>query len=788
MSKKISEQRPFSLRSGGTLAAAISAAGVPEIGRKAFVLSVSALVAAPLVAHAEQETLELDTLQIEERTIDTNPYAEAGAPYKARVSGDERHVKPLAETPQTITVLTQTQLQDSGRTDLREVLSAQPGITLGTGENGNAFGDRYIIRGHEARSDVFVDGLRDPGMTLRESFAVEQIEVTKGPSSTFAGRGSTGGAINNVTKQASTEYDFTKLQGGLGTDNYQRYTIDTNKRINDDIAVRANVLKAMQDVPDRDPADRDREGLALSGAFQVNEKLGVVADYYHLKARDNPDAGTYIPPNGGRPVKDIPAYLQSNDFLESTVDTGTLRVWYDVNEQFRVQNITRYGETDNGYVITGARGTVRAPNDPTAPDAPTISLSTHQGWQEVEYFVDQLNFYFDTSLGGMNHQFLFGTEYSDLKVKNGVYNTLNTGATNCVTPGRGGGSSPNYCITDGAGNAVGNIGHLLGRHIERGPFDSDYRVKTMSASFMDTVDVTDDLSVFLGLRYDDFDYSNLVVSRGVETDYEYSDGLFNKHLGVVYKVAPNGNVYATWSTSSEINGGESDVGGSCGYGGLCGDRQQVTDSKPETTDNFEVGSKWNLFDEKLLGTIALFRITKDDVMESVGDNYSALGTLNTGKNRVEGVEISLSGNITDELSTQFGASSMKSEILRSFNKETEGRRLSNFANNSAFVQLKYQLTEKFAFGGTTTYVSEKFAGQPDTAADYNVTLGKYNYRVPSYTTFDLFANYDFTDKFNARLNVMNVTDKDYYLASYRSGAFTYIGDARRAMLTLNYEL
>ena len=96
-------------------------------------------------------------------------------------------------------MLTKAQIEDSGYTDLREILDAQPGITLGTGENGNAFGDRYIIRGQEARSDVFVDGLRDPGMSIRESFAVEQVEISKGPNSSFAGRGTSGGAINSIT-------------------------------------------------------------------------------------------------------------------------------------------------------------------------------------------------------------------------------------------------------------------------------------------------------------------------------------------------------------------------------------------------------------------------------------------------------------------------------------------------------------------------------------------------------------------------------------------------------------
>lgn len=123
--------------------------------------------------------------------------------YNVSHSGDVRRTAELADIPQTITVLTQDQIQESGRTDLKEILSSQSGVTLGTGENGNAFGDRYVIRGHEARSDVFVDGLRDPGMTTRESFATEQIEITKGPSATFAGRGSSGGAVNSISKKAS---------------------------------------------------------------------------------------------------------------------------------------------------------------------------------------------------------------------------------------------------------------------------------------------------------------------------------------------------------------------------------------------------------------------------------------------------------------------------------------------------------------------------------------------------------------------------------------------------------
>ena len=728
------------------------------------------------------DTIMLDTMQVEERTVDTNPYAEPGAPYKAKVSGDSRHVKDIAETPQTMTVLTQTQIQESGRSDLKDILDAQPGITLGTGENGNAFGDRYVIRGHEARSDGFVDGLRDPGMTTRESFAVEQVEITKGPSSTFAGRGSTGGAVNSITKQASSEYDFNKVEAGLGTDNYRRITLDTNQSINDDLAVRANVLHGYEEIPDRAPNDKERNGIALSGAYQATDKLKVIADYYHLSAFENNDIGSYIDRTTGKVNDDIPAYAQKQDFIKSRVDTVTLRAEYELNDNLRIENSMRHGTTNNGYVVTGARGTSRDVTDP-AGDIATISLSTHQGWQEVEYFANQLNLFIDTEIAGMAHQFVVGGEYSKHDVLNGVYSVTNEGDSNCLVSGRGGVSN-GYCLQDENGNYIDNIDTLMGRNINKGAADSDYQIDTISLYVMDTIDITDEFSVFAGVRADTFEYKNIITGgNGSDTTYEYDDTLWNGHVGTMYDITDNGNVYLTYSTSANINGGESDVGGNCGYGGLCSSAESVDKAKPEKVENIELGTKWNLLNEKLLATAALFQVTKDDVME--GTDYDTAGTYNTGKNRVKGVEFSLVGNITERLSTQLGMALMKSEILKtaatSGGEPVEpGGRLANFANRSAFAQVRYQLTDKFSFGAAANHSSEVYVGQPDSTASEDL-------RVPSYTIFDAFASYEFNEQLNARVNVANLTDKDYYLTAYRSGAFAYIGDARNAQLTVAYE-
>ncbi|HWJ05965.1 MAG TPA: TonB-dependent siderophore receptor [Steroidobacteraceae bacterium] len=762
----------------------------PGFARTTLALGVSSALLAPLQATVAADVIDLDKLQIEERTIDTNPNAEAGAPYKAKTSGDERITRPIAETPFNISVLTKTQIDDSGYTDLRDILDAQPGITLGTGENGNAFGDRYIIRGQEARSDVFVDGLRDPGMSIRESFATEQVEVSKGPNSSFAGRGTAGGAINSITKQASTEYDFAKFTGALGTDAHTRFTVDANVPLGDSVAVRANLLYGYEEVPDRGPTDRERRGVALSGHWAATDKFDVTVDYYGLEAEDNPDIGGYLVGTvpDRKPAKHVPVYAQKQDFLESDVDTVTARLEYEFSEATRLSNVTRHGTSDNGYVVTGARGSDTGPNNPDGVYA-TTTLSTHQGWQEVEYTVNQTNLRLDRDLAGLTHQFIVGAEFSDHAVLNGIYDVVNSGQ-NCIT---GNGTALNaWCATNADGSTVDGLRTLMNRQIAKGRWDIDWNVKTLSGYVMDTVDVGERWTLFAGVRFDSFDYDTVTQNATFErTRYQYDDDLWNGHFGVTYQVRPDINVYFGYSTASDINGGESDVGSSCGYGGICvdpGNEVTIADSAPEKTENIELGTKWNLFDQKLLLTAAVFQITKDDVMEQTPNTtgYESSGAQNTGRNRVRGIEVGVTGNITERLSAQAGATFMDAEVLESNVPANVGKTLSNFADTTAFAQLRFAVTPALAVGGAVKYESEKYAGQPDSAPGLTPD-GQYSQPIPDYTVVDLFADYTFSKRLGLRLNVGNVFDEEYYLAGYRSGSFLYYGDALNARLTLNYE-
>mgnify|MGYP001296046906 CR=1 FL=1 len=278
----------------------------------------------------------------------------------------------------------------------------------------------------------------------------------------------------------------------------------------------------------------------------------------------------------------------------------------------------------------------------------------------------------------------------------------------------------------------------------------------------------------------------------VKTEYQYRDDLVNGHFGVTYDIRPDANVYFGYSTASDINGGESDVGTSGAYGGLAISPDGQFSGAPGETESFEFGTKWNLFDRKLLATAAIFRIDKDEVFETAITNpgdpnrYANLGTLNTGASRINGLELGLAGNLTPRLSVQGGVAWMDARIQESNVPTRIGKTLSNFADLTGSFQLRFQATEKIALGGAMKYESEKYAGPPDTAPSFDA-LNRYTQPLPAYAVGDLFADYTINKHANVRLNVGNITDEDYFLTGYQSGAFLYKGDARNLRVTLNYD-
>src|SRR6202046_5528185 len=234
-------------------------------------------------------------------SADRNPYADAAAPYKVdHLQASGKFPEPLLNTPQTVTVLSKEVLADENATSLKQAVLNTAGVTLGTGEGGNAFGDRFFVRGFDTRNDVFIDGVRDAGVSVRENFFTEQIEILRGPASSFAGRGTTGGAINIVTKEATTDKSFYNMDTTFGTDSTKRIVPEVNQVVTPTFAVRAGGMFQEAGVAGRNYVTDDRSGGFLATKWTPTDTIKITTDYIHTDLHGIPDFGVpYYRPGAG---------------------------------------------------------------------------------------------------------------------------------------------------------------------------------------------------------------------------------------------------------------------------------------------------------------------------------------------------------------------------------------------------------------------------------------------------------------------------------------------------------
>ncbi len=197
----------------------------------------------------------------------------------------------VQDIPQTINVVPQEVLEQQNVTTVEQALRNVPGVTLSVGEgNGGLNGDQFRIRGFQAKNDIYVDGLRDFGVYVRDSFNMEDVQVIKGPSSETFGLGTTGGVINSTSKRSFLG-SLTAVDGTLGQGPLGRGTFDVNRQIDDTTAIRINGMIHDQDIVDRDNVKSDRWGLASSLGFGLGTDTTWFLNYFHQHTDRTPDYG-----------------------------------------------------------------------------------------------------------------------------------------------------------------------------------------------------------------------------------------------------------------------------------------------------------------------------------------------------------------------------------------------------------------------------------------------------------------------------------------------------------------
>lgn len=669
--------------------------------------------------------------------------------YNTRKVQSGKFTDDLLNSAKTVTVINQDLIKDMGAQSFTDALRATPGITLGTGEGGNPYGDRPFIRGYDAQSSTFINGMRDVGSQSRETFNIEQIEVLKGPSSVYNGRGAVGGSINIVTKKAQAE-DFINADVAIGTDALKRASLDVNHVIADEAAVRVNLMAHDANTPGRDEVSGNRWGIAPSVTFGLTTPTKVTLEYYHFENHDIPDYGIPYDQATGRPADVDPNNfygLLSRDFRDNNDDTASVLISHDFNNDMQFTSTSVYSRNTNYYIVTN-------------PDDTTGNVANGYVWRNTKSrhsvtktLATQLQLAGEAKLAGFTNRFAIGTEFSNERTSNLSY-TVDTG--NGRNAGCNAALLANYnCTLLSKPNPhdpwVGSV--TLGTDATVTETD------TRSVYAFNTIELNESWMINGGVRWDDYSTAAQNSTSSLSND----DDFLNYQLSVLYKPAVNGSIYAAWGTSSNppgtSNGDGSDRLGS-----------NNEDLKPEDTESYELGTKWDFFSGRLSLNGSVFQIEKNNARVATSADRNS-PQENVGEQKVKGFEIGFSGDITEHWHG-FGGYTYLDASLESngFNAAYDGNRFPNTAKNSISLFTTYDITEQLNVGTGAYYMGQVYGNTANTLS------------IPSYWRFDVVSSYKMNDFLTLRLNVQNLTDERYYDKAY-TAHFANMAPGRLVMLS-----
>lgn len=730
---------------------------------------VSSAIASTLSVVAVNAVAQDQIAQLE--TIHTEAAAEQSL--KVDKSANSKFVAPLLDTPKSVSVISKQLIKDTQVTTLADALRTVPGITLGAGEGGNPNGDRPFIRGYNSESSMFVDGVRNSTSQNREMFAVEQVEVIKGSASSLGGAGSVGGSVNMISKVAK-KGDALEGSVAAGTDNYQRITLDGNKDFGNGIAARVAVMGHQNEkAGQHDGAEYKRAGIAPSITFGLDSDTRATLSYYYLKSDDTPDSG--VPYNYdatkkatvGKPVdvkQGIYYGLHDRDFQKQENQIGTIKLEHDINDNLTITNTAVYNKSTNDYLWT-------------QPDDSKGNVLNDKVWRRInsritdtDIFTDQLALTGKFNTGTIKHKFNVGAEYSDQESNKGSYTTTYPGYAGTTT----GGFNSDCKINDAWCTSLTNPNskeEWLGTAVANRNTTTT-TTKVTSVYLLDNIEFNPQWLLDLGLRWDKFDTKQVTNATGAKL--ENNKDFFTYQAGLTFKPVENGSIYASYATSANpvgVDGGD----GSEAIG------QAYMDLKPEEARTIELGTKWDLFHDRLNLTAAIFRTEKQNTrIQLDAGTYT-----NGGESKVDGIELTATGKITDKWDITAGYSYLDTEMTNpgpsctragvcTYPNPAKGKQLPNVPENSATLWTTYKVLPELTLGAGAIAMDKVYGDAANT---------KW---VPGYVRYDAMARYNVNKNVDLQLNVNNLADTRYFTKAYASHYATE-AEGRSAVLSLNFK-
>ena len=695
----------------------------------------SLLFMAPL-AQAADTTAAKDgeTLTV---TADPNATTEATNGYQPlNTSTATLTNMPMLDIPQVVNTVSDKVLEDQHATTLDEALYNVSNVVQTNTLGGTQ--DAFVRRGFGANRDgsIMTNGLRT---VLPRSFnaATERVEVLKGPASTLYGILDPGGLINVVTKRpektfgGSLSATSSSFGGGTGQ-------VDVTGPI-DGTRLAYRLTGEYQDEDYWRNFGNERSTFIAPSLTWFGDDATVTVLYSHRDYKTPFDRGTIFDLNTKKAV-DVDRKTRFDEPFNVTdgqSDLAQLNAEYRLNSQWTAK--FDYSYSQDKYSDNQARV--------MAYDAKTGNLTRRvdatQGSTQRMHST-RADLQGNVDIAGFYNEILTGVSYENYDLlRTDMMRCKNVKGFNIYHPVYG---KLNKCTTVSAADS-----------------DQTLKQESYSAYAQDALYLTDKWIAVAGMRYQYYtQYAGKGRPFNVNTDSR--DEQWTPKLGLVYKLTPSVSLFANYSQTFMP---QSSIA------------SYIGDLPPETSNAYEVGAKFDLFDG-VTANIALFDIHKRNVLynESVGGETIA---KTAGRVRSQGVEVDLAGSLTENTNIIASYGYTDAKVLE--DPDYAGKPLPNVPRHTGSLFLTYDIHNAFA-GNTLT-----LGGGGHGVSRRSATNGA-DYYLPGYFVADAFAAYKMKLQYPVTLqvNVKNLFDKTYYTSSIATNNLgNQIGDPREVQFTVKME-
>lgn len=652
---------------------------------------------------------------------------------------DERHTSSqaitqfnhdLIDVPFTKSHVSNQDIQNHNIQRISDALSLVNGVVY-QDSYGGGFWDNYSFRGFSTDPNMGTAYIRNglssvSGIhTPRDMVNIQAIDFLKGPMAAMYGQGAIGGIMNITTKQPEWEQKNSLSVSGSTLDEY-RAALDTTGAVNQDVAYRLG-LAYENNQSFRNQVDNRHYYIAPQLAWKISEKTQLNLDTEFAQHEGVFDRG--IPMVNGQFTVNKKTFLgePSDGKINIKDQMYQLRLNHEVNENWNTTTAVTYSH--------GERAGTSTEISSISDDAQTANRfrRARQFETDTTNFQSILRGKFNT--GSIQHELV-------TNVQAGHYTIDQTQRRNAV----------------GTNSPINIYNPIYGQNtlpLTRVTRDTKETHDMLGFNIQDQIFINDQWNILLGGRFNHLDQKIDDHRTGNSSQQTFTP--FTPRAGINYKPTETLSFYSNWGKAFELNTG------------LNKDNELYD---PEKTESWEVGMKYQFLPQSWLG-FTYFDTEKQHLLtEGISDSY-----VDSGRVQSHGVEFELQHQLTDALRLNANYSYTNASVVES-EVEDKGARLKNIPKHTTNLSVDYQFNlagHASGLVGNINYYGERSANYIDNGTT-----------LPDFTVFNVGGYMQVLPDLRVQLNLENLFDQDYYVASY-TNSWIQPGEPLKATITLNWK-